>query len=269
MKLFNIILPYCILLLCIIHILFFFRLLFKSTPKLYSTCKHLLTITIILKSLLFSILFIYLSPSIYNFVLSSLHFIIHNANSFSLNGLVIGTMFYISEIIIILLLMFEICYSYEYSRLFNSNKNSNSIISTIIYLIAALLVSYVVINNESGFEALLVSMFILFIATSFYSCASIYSEKYIFYFKENVIYCWLYIIIAISMLGNTTVTGFDFFEIYCPIISMIFIVLTSGIQMNQIECVSRKTIKFAFIIKGYYNDTLSEIIRKEDNKKEN
>ena len=140
MKIFNLILPYCVLLLCLIHFLFFICLLLKSTPKLFSTCTHLLTINLLLKSFLFLILFIYLSPSLYNLLLSSL-------NSFSLNGLVIGGMFYISEIIIILLFMFEICYSYEYSRLFNHSNNSNSIVSTIIYLIAAVLVSYVVINN--------------------------------------------------------------------------------------------------------------------------
>ena len=268
MKTFNIILPYCVLLLCLIHFLFFLHLQLKSTPKLFSTCKHLLTINILLKSFLFLILFIYLSPSLYNLLLSSLNNFIQN--SFSLNGLVIGAMFYISEIIIILLFMFEICYSYEYSRLFNhNNKNSNSIVSTIIYIIAAVLVSYIVLNNESGFEALLVSMFILFIAMSFYSCASMYSNNFMFYYKENVSYCLMYIIIAICMLGNTTVTGFDLFEIYCPIISMIFVVFTSGIQMNQIECVSRQTCKFALFIRGDKNEKLSDMIHKEDNKKAN
>ena len=267
MKIFNLILPYCVLLLCLIHFLFFLYLLLKSTPKLFSTCKHLLTINLLLKSFLFLILFIYLSPSLYNLLLSSLNKFVQN--SFSLNGLVIGAMFYISEIIIILLFMFEICYSYEYSRLFNHSNNSNSIVSTIIYLIAAVLVSYVVINNESGFEALLVSMFILFIAISFYSCASMYSNNFMFYYKENASYCCLYIIIAICMLGNTTVTGFDIFEIYCPCISMIFVVFTSGIQMNQIECVSRQTFKFALFIRRDGNEKLSEMIHKEDSKKTN
>ena len=153
-------------------------LIMKPSTNSFTSCKIILTIITSLKGIMFIILYLYTNTSQYSFVVNLFiggvkviisYLFEFSVNEQSLKGIFLSFYVYISQIIILWIIFYEISFSYEYSKLFTAKFGKEEATFSKIskgYFLFPLIIPVIIFCSDVGFITLLIIEVIWFISFS-------------------------------------------------------------------------------------------------------